>query len=569
MKASNTLTNWMKAKYGKVPQDLDQHYADLTKELSAYGPITDVDHAAMINHVSNMEAQGRTVPMAAPVVKPVANPGMHALLAKMQAHGSTLPAKMNSMRKLPHLQDGGVIPAGGSAVVGDNQANPSASTPEVASNPAGNAPVTVQPAPQAASIPAGQDPNTNGSAAQLQAATDVASKLTGLSPQAVAQMFDPQKIISLYQHYISQINGSPISRALENATAALGGPAMVNAQNATNAANDARVKDSIMGPTLAGMDTFAKQQEIDRANAPILSTGAGNVIGLPTTNSINATTQSGNALTQLQNQGNINITKQAQDPDSPYSQGLLSVVKPLLAKMNVTVPDNMSAAMFTAAYGGVPQIAALVKQFNDQQIAQQTANNGTVEAGAKASQAATDAQRVNADVTGKTAQAAKDADTVAGLRTLDPQAVATIQSIDQAIALVNKAYTGPGGSILAKLPSSQQQQLRAALAQVSLDKVRAFAQAAGARAGGNVMIESKDIDSIGSADQGHNTLIGNLNRIRSQILQTQANNHAMIQFYDNPNGSHTLTNFKPPVSVDNMGANPNIKTYNSNTGKIE
>lgn len=561
MKASSTITNWMKAKYGKVPQDLDQHYDALTKELSSYGPINDVDHAALINHVSNMQTQGRPVQLAVQPVKTIKHPGMQSILAKMQAHGSQLPAKLKAMRKLPHLEDGGAIAPGQSAVVGDNQADPNASTPEVATNPASNpSPVQVQPAPQAASIPAGQDPNANGSAAQLKAAYQVASNLTGLSPQAVQQTFNPDQVMQLYQKYVDAQGSaaSGIGRTMANFGANLGGAATTTAQNATNAVNDARLKDSILGPTLAAQSTLAEQQNQDRLNAPLLGAAATTAINQPTTNSTNATTQSTNALTQLGNQFAIQNAKDAQDPDSSISSAMRSISAPMLKAVGITLPDNISAAQINNNFGGMKQIAETFNQVMTQRVAQQNADANTVTAGSRqnTSQGETSGTTATAQANAKATQDARDIsrETLQSVQQTRADAQRVLQVINS-----GQAYQGPGGEWLVNV-NGKSQQLKALTGQVANDILAMNAHAAGGvsemRTGAVALGEKALVPTLATYPSSAKALMGN---ILSKLNGIEAY-HSGVEGYANRHG--TINGYVTrPATVKDKTSGKNVGVY--------
>lgn len=564
MKASTTLTNWMKAKYGKVPQDLDQHYDALTKELSSYGPINDVDQAAMVNHVANMGTQGRSVPTAqtAPA-NPSIHPGMQAILAKMQAHGSQLPAKLN--KTLPRMDTGGVIPVGGSALVGDGPGAEPGPDAEIATNTGSGTVIT--PAVPQAPTPAGQSPTQNGSSSQLQDAYNVAAKVTGLSPQAAAQIYNPQQAMALYQKYVDATNAKPISRDMSNAVSYLGGPNSVNAQLSVNAVNDAKLKNDILGPTAAGQATFAAQQDQDRLDAPINAQAAQSAINLPTINSNNATTQSTNDLTQLGNQFALQNAKAANDATSDYSKGVISLATPFLKTLGISLPAGMSAAQFTNAFGGIPQVAALVKQYNEQQVAQQNANSNAQDAAARSKNADTDAARANSDMTGNTAanqtQAKNDADANTEAKGLVPAANTTISQLQDAYNTIRNTDATHFGKMAAAAANTRLSSADYALQQ-KLKGLQTNALANTAQAtGGTAALRGQKIDLsvMSNSPSIEDTKEAALNKIKKMLdtaIKTKEAANNVVSYYGQKDATgkarNSLSGYNPEDQSTNVSA---------------
>jgi hypothetical protein len=133
---------------------------------------------------------------------------------------------------------------------------------------------------------------------------------------------------------------------------------------------------------------------------------------------------------------------------------------------------------------------------------------------------------------GKKAVEKSDADAYATAAKSFVPASNTLNTIDQAMALVKNAYTGPGGALLAKIPDSQQQKLDAALSSVFTNRLTS-ATASGLSAGAERLegLQNAFKAATGSIGQGPQTLLQNLQRARDEVANTVRDNQARVAYY--------------------------------------
>lgn len=126
----------------------------------------------------------------------------------------------------------------------------------------------------------------------------------------------------------------------------------------------------------------------------------------------------------------------------------------------------------------------------------------------------------------------------------------TLNKIDAAKQYVSALpFTGPIAEY-AGAGTDVVQKAKAALAGVGLAYTKAFAEDAGARAGGNMMIEQKEQANVGNLSQNKATIINSLNRMEQSIRTKQDYNKQIIsQANDDP--SLESFQYKPLYKVNN------------------
>lgn len=137
-----------------------------------------------------------------------------------------------------------------------------------------------------------------------------------------------------------------------------------------------------------------------------------------------------------------------------------------------------------------------------------------------------------------------DTEEFESVRSQQPDLINTEQHIHDALNRLKKVdYTGPLAEYISKFGKTAPdlQKLDSDLQAVGLDYNRAFAKDAGARAGGNVRVETREANNVGNVSQNAGTIKAALNRLLRSIQVKKAYNTNLMDSYGKDN---SLDNFK-------------------------
>lgn len=248
-----------------------------------------------------------------------------------------------------HLASGGQIPPGQSAVVGDapqDQEDGSGDNSEVVQNPAGNAPVTVNPSA------------TNAN--PQQAATVVANVL-GISPAAVLKAYSPEQIQQAYNNFDAKMKATAGRNSLSSLGAAMASYSDPNAMK-----NDA---DKLQQQrTNIGQDTIGRTLQGQKS----LGEGITAASAVQSANEKATSADLGNQAKVIENRNSqlgSDLLKEKSDPTSNVSVG----TRAALGKIGVTLPDSYSAAQAELITAGNAQAQKVINDVNDTWAKVQTA----------------------------------------------------------------------------------------------------------------------------------------------------------------------------------------------------
>ena len=364
------LFQWAVRTFGLTMPEVQQYYAKMAQESAAKGQdinqMSNAQLVTMINHV-----------MGSPKIVAA---GQKA--GNIDKSGKVIPGSMMHVHQpMLHREGGGPIPAGSTAVVGENGSeivDNSTGTPQVIPNPSDpNVPAQSDSDELPEQVVTAQKPDMSGVDHSPQSidlpATHLANVL-GISKEDAVKIL-PQ-LQAAYQDYLKQTSGSSghnIAAGLQRVGGWIGG----GAAGAANAENIIKAQDANTFQDTVGLPV-AMQKATGTAIDQASKIGQENQLGFD------------NQAKNFQTATNIQILKDSMDPDSELSGNLRQALTKPAADAGITIPTHASAAQISQI---VAQSAPLEKIANETitaQAARQQAVAANTKAGADVTNADTE-----------------------------------------------------------------------------------------------------------------------------------------------------------------------------------
>lgn len=460
------------------------------------------------------------------------------------ASGNAKTTQPTASANLPRLDAGGVVPPGSSAIVGDGDAPEPGPDAETITNPPGNQPVAVAPnVPPAPQGPQGAVPSMVSAAPP---ALDLATAQAMQGPQT--QLPSAQSRLDMAQHNASYGNPNIINQTVQD----LQSEDMNRQSMASNTIQMARNLNSLTqegfktqdlaieaqnNQTLAiaandknsALTKFTKAQALDGLNQPM--TGA-----------------DGKPMPIMGPQAMAAAQQFLSDPNTTAFQVLQNPVLkniPSVAAINTanidtavklqTLANQHITAEASATQASAAQTDAATKARNQNVIENATGISGATPGTPAATNAApTKPGKYVVEGSGiklSPAEQSTEEDAskeVATVRDQQADLSDTMNKIQAAQAAVSALpFTGPIAEY-AGAGTDAVQKAKAALAGVGLSYAKAFAEDAGARAGGNMMIEQREQDNVGNLGQNKATILNSLQRMAQSIKTKQDYNNQIV-----------------------------------------
>jgi Cu/Ag efflux protein CusF len=154
---------------------------------------------------------------------------------------------------------------------------------------------------------------------------------------------------------------------------------------------------------------------------------------------------------------------------------------------------------------------------------------------------------------GKKATEKTDADTYTTAAKANVPAQNALNVVNQAILTAKKAYTGPGGAILAHLPNTKQQELEGYMSGVFLNRMSGLT-ASGLSAGAERLeaLQNAVKAAAGNTSQGQKVLLESLSRVKDEIQNSQRDNQARVKYYEKNRNFTGYTDVAPQPTYSSV-----------------
>lgn len=267
-----------------------------------------------------------------------------------------------------HMATGGELEGGESAVVGDDPGGGQDNS-EVVQNPAGNAPVQVNPSGNNLT-----DAISQGHQQGIQQAATVVANVLGISPAAVMKNYTPDQIAQAYAQFDAKIKAAAPGNSASGLFAALGqysNPNSMSQHDKEVAVQRSNIADDTIGKTL--------QEQKSLGEGVTAATGVQNA---------NQSAQQNDLSVQAKTIENKNaglgsdLLTQKNDAKSNISVGVRSALKGI----GISLPDSYSAAQAELITAGNAQAQKVIDDA-------MTAGSVRISANASATQAGTAAHK--------------------------------------------------------------------------------------------------------------------------------------------------------------------------------
>lgn len=537
---------------------------------TAKQPLT--DYFKMLSSVLNLDPDeyhdGKGGGQPSPNTAFTSNVPQSAQTANNASYG--VPTAANTAQ-LPHLADGGVIPPGGSAVVGDTPTSDADDTaPEVATNtPGGTVVQPVAPDSSGATVPVVPTGNVptgpQGAVPTLTGAPPPGADLAMaqvMSPQTALP--SPQSRLQMAQNFASYGNPNIINQTVQD----LQSEDMNRQTMASNTIQMARNLNSL------AQEGFATQKlAIEAANNATMAQAAND------SNSALSVFTRAQVADDLTNK---TVTDAQGNTHPIVGPAVLAQAQAFLAK-NPTAYQIMTNPVLSS----LPSVMAMTQTNIENAVKLQTAAAATQQAQAAQTNAGTSRMAElsleqgggtpgQAPTAGAPGAVVKPPMIRTGKDSLGPnplngdvseartKAIAAMEAaqrqlkdVDTAAQAVQGVYSGLGGDAAANL-SAKGQAAQSDLARVGIDRLVSFGQQmGGVSAMRSGMVDMKDLNTAPTLGKWKDAATNALQVIRSGAQDDLNNNEAILNYIDK-NGS--LAGFRPSLpttGVAPVGGAPN------------